>query len=269
MALFDLAGTATGLATVDGSLSVLVALGESVSGGSSAALAGPNLIHDIVDPLSGSSSVSASAETIINVSGYVVGSGLALDTSLKDLAGMAIGSSVVTADAQRILGVSGYIQGSSAVNLVYPLPIVGVAVVTAYMEVNRVARPICDPVPVQSFRWGHTFTVGDLAFRTADSRGPFGPVCITYTLYQVQPGCALKQIGPSGRKPGQRGVGCYYVTGTAGECGQPGLWAVRWRYQRTYSHPVVETDCYFQVVDSVSCPIPGDTLERHCKYGWD
>jgi hypothetical protein len=233
--------------------------------------AGPGLDLILSGSFVGSAAVSADAEKILDSSGYLVGSGVLLDETLLDAGGAISGGSSISADAQVILGASGYLSGQGAFAFSVPDPIVGVGILTAHMEVIHVSPPICQqPVVTTAFRWGHVFTRGDLMFKVVDGRGnPFGPVCITYTLYQMQPGCVLKQIGPSGRKPATAGVGCYYVTGTAGECGQPGLWAVRWQHQRIYGDPVVESDCYFQVQDSVSCPIPGDTLERYCKFGWD
>jgi hypothetical protein len=269
--LYDVSGTATGAATVDGSLAVLASASGTATGGSftSTGFTAADLVAS--ESLVGAANVSGDAVTTIYVSGFVQGAGDVTDASSKEVSGVASGGSVVTANAQRIVGLSGFILGSGSFNMSVPEPIFGVAIVTAHMEVIHVPPPLCEqPVVTLKFRYGHTFTRGDLEFKVMDRRGnPFGPVCITYTLYQMQRGCTLKQVGPSNRKPATAGVGCYYVTGSAGECGQPGLWAVRWRYQRTFGEPAVEKDCYFQVVDSVSCPIPGDTLARHCKYGWD
>jgi len=270
MALYDVDGTATGTATVSGTAAVVLAFGDTLTGGSSADVPG---ILDVVpdEVLDGSSNVTGSVEILVNVSGLVQGSGEALDATVLDASGLIIGASPVTGDATRLLSVSGYSIGAGNFVVSVPEPIVGAAIVTAYMEVTKVPLPILEqPTVSLAFRWGYHFTRGDLQLQVLDGRGnPFGPVCVSYTLYQMQPGCALKQIGPSGRKPVNNGVGCYYVTGTAGECGQPGLWAVRWRYQRTFGAPAIEHDCYFRVVDSVSSPIPGDTLERYCKKGWD
>jgi hypothetical protein len=223
------------------------------------------LIHEIIDPVIGSSIVTANTQGIFNVSGFVVGSGNLVDASLKDIAGLALGSGILSGDLLRRVGLQGYIQGSGVLDLSVPEPIFGIANVVAYMDVVHVPLPLCEaPTVSATFRWGHIFTRGDLVFSL-----PEEPVIVSYTLYQMQTGCVLKQIGPANRTPVKYGNGCYYVTGTAGECGQPGLWAVIWCYQKTYSDPVVEEICYFRVVDSVSCPIAGDALERYCKYGWD
>ena len=228
-------------------------------------------LYDISGIATSSSSASASAQIRINVSGFVSGSGDLIDASLIEIAGVSIGSGDISGGLHREVGISGSSWGSSALNLSIPEPIYGIAVVTAYMDVIHVPLPICELTTISTiFRWGHVFTLGDLEFSLQDSCGnPFTPVSVSYTLYQMQQGDTLKQIGPSGRIPASYKVGCFYVTGTAGECGQPGLWAVCWKYQRTFSSSIIEEEHYFQVVDSVSCPIPGDNLARCCKYGWD
>jgi len=270
VSLYDLNGTATGSATIHGSLAVFTCLSGAATGGSSAG-SSASLKHEIVESLVGSASVSASTQAVFNMSGFLLGAGALIDARLMGIAGIAVGSGNITGDLRRSIGLSGYTWGSSNLALSIPEPIFGVAVVAAYMEVIHVPLPICEvPTVSTAFRWSHVFTRGDLEFSVVDRFGnPFGPVNISYTLYQMQRGCTLKQIGPSGRIPASSGVGCYYVTGTAGECGQPGLWAVRWKYQRTFSNPIVEKDCYFRVEDSITCPAPGDTLPRACKYGWD
>lgn len=269
MPLYDIDGTTVGQATVDGSLAVFASLIEVLSGGSSAAASTP-LIHDIVDPLVGQANVSASTQAVFNMSGFLAGAGALIDARLLDVAGVAVGGSSVTADLLRIVGVAGYLQGSSQMDLSVPEPIFGVAVVTAYMEVIHVPPPVCEtPRVTTSFRWGHQFGRGDLDICLVAAGGnPVAPVCMSYTLYQVVRGCQLIQVGGP-RKPIQTNVGCYYITGTAGECGQPGLWAIRWSYQRTSGDPMMEKLCYFTVLDSVLSPVPGDTLQRSCKYGWD
>jgi len=228
------------------------------------------LIHNIVDPLVGQATVTASTQAVFNMSGFLVGAGALIDASILDVAGLAVGSGSVTADLFRIVGIAGYLQGGSQVALSVPEPIFGVAVVSAYMEVIHVPPPVCEtPWVTTTFRWGHQFGQGDLNICVVAAGGnPVSPVCMSYTLYQVVRGCQLRQVGGS-RKPVQTSVGCYYVTGTAGECGQPGLWALRWSYQRTSGDPMMEKLCYFTVMDSVLSPVPGDTLQRACKYGWD
>jgi hypothetical protein len=244
VALYDIDGTTTGAAIVSSSVTIN---------------------HDIVDPIVGAATVTGDTIAVFDVSGYVVGSGDLIDDSLKDATGVIVGGSSVSGELLRYVGVRGFTQGSGTFVISEPEPIVGVGVVTQHMDVIHVPPPIClAPTVCVAFRYGHVFTEGDLCY--SFSWGD--PACVSYTLYQMVQGCVLRQIGPSGRKPVKHKSGCYYVTGTAGDCGQPGLWVVRWCWQRTFTDPVMVEDRYFQVMDSVSCPIPGDTLERYCKYGW-
>lgn len=270
MAIVDAAATITGAAIVNGSLAVLSSISETLAG-SSAAGGPPVLTHEFIQTLAGSGTFSGNSQGVFNVSGFLTGGGQLIDATVQDASALLTGSAVVSAEALRIINSSAYFIGGSFFALSIPDPIIGVGILTGYMEVTRVPPPICQTPPINTtFRWGQVFTKGGLEICVVDGSGnPIGPVCITYTLYQLQRGCAPKQVGPSGRKPVSPSVGCYYVTGTAGECGQPGLWLVRWRYQRTFGDPMVERDCYFQVLDSVLCPVPGDTLPRTCKYGWD
>ena len=123
---------------------------------------------------------------------------------------------------------------------------------------------------LHEFRWNQTLGRGDLEICIKDKQGnQRGPVFIAYTMYQVTPTGVLHQVGPSDRRPAKADVGKFYVTGTAGENGQPGCWAVRWRYQKTYSGPIVEQLVQFRVLDAVlDCERP-DPLRRNCKFGWN
>jgi hypothetical protein len=208
---------------------------------------------------------------VFNVSGLVAGQGIFYDEMSPALAGTVSGSSTLSGSTTMVWNLSGYIQGDSIVALSVPEPIFGVANISAYMEVVHVWPPVCGSSPITgTFKWGQGFGPEDLAICLTDLDGnPTDPICISYTLYQAQLGCALKQIGPEDRKPSHPSVGCYYATGDAGDCGQPGVWAICWKYQRTFGDPVVVKCCYFLVLDSVLCPVPGDTLLRECKYGWD
>lgn len=270
MALIDIDGTSTGSGDATASLGILVSFDESLGGGGDPGLS-PGVIHDLPYLLMGGSSLTGSPESIIDFSGYTGGAGDVIDARLLTVGGTSTGISALSGTPVRIVGVSGYALGGSRFGISVPEPIYGVAIVTAYMEVIHVPLPICETPQVdKQFRWGHQFGRGDLELRVTDNLGnPLGPVCVSYTMYQLQKGCAPKQYGPSGRKPGTERVGTYYATGTAGECGQPGLWLIRWSYQKTFGGATVEKDCYFWVLDSVLCPVPGDTLTRTCKYGWD
>jgi hypothetical protein len=270
MAIIDVEGTTVGGVVLTAPLAVSYGLSGTAAGGS---VAGTSvaLRHLIRHTLVGASNVSGSTQHVFSFSGLTSGSGTAIDARVLDVQGIASGGANVTGALSMTMGLKGYALGSSVTAISAPEPIYGIAVVTGFLEKICVPYPVCQTPQVQKrFRWGHQFGIGDLEICVTGKGGnPLGPVCITYTLHQIQKGCAPKQVGPFGRKPGNSSVGCYYATGTAGECGQPGLWLIRWRYQKTFGDGFIEKDCYFYVLDSVLCPVPGDTLPRACKYGWD
>lgn len=187
---------------------------------------------------------------------------------LYDLSGTLEGSS----DLSEIVNLWGFASGSSQLAISEPDRIYGAAVLTAHMEVLHTLPPVYqNPAKVGTrLRWGQPLGPHDLVLQLLSNRGtPMGPVCISYTMYQVTSGyCTPVQVGVGNRKPGTMKLGCYYATGVAGECGQPGLWVIRWKYQRTFGEQPIEKDCYFYVLDSVLCPVPGDTLIRNRKMGW-
>jgi hypothetical protein len=136
----------------------------------------------------------------------------------------------------------------------------------------RTVRHFRQVQTVGDFRWNQTFGKGDLEICLTDPQGnQQGPFFIGYTLFIVYPTGVLHQVGPTNRKPAQADVGKFYVTGTAGENGQPGCWAVLWRYQRTYAEPIVEELVQFRVLDGVlDCERQEPShIRRHCKFGWD
>lgn len=268
--IIDLNEIVSGSSTSTGSLSILYAFSGS-TGGSGNPSTFASLVNVFQEVVSGTSTVTGSPEIVISFSGSVSGSGGPFDALTVDLEESTSGTSAVSGTLLGITSLSGVVLGQGTASLSAPDPVVGVAVVTGFMEVICTPLPICETPQVQNnFRWGHQLGPGDLTIQVTGRMGnPLGPVCISYTLYQIQRGCAPIQRGPSERHPGNSKVGSYYVTGIAGECGQPGLWLVRWRYQKTFGEAFQERDCYFYVLDSVLCPVPGDTIQRNCKYGWD
>lgn len=105
------------------------------------------------------------------------------------------------------------------------------------------------------------FERGDLGIRLTDEHGnPYNPVRIWYTMYQPLPGgLSLRQIGPERQTPVQGSVGEFYVTGRAGELGQPGEWLIRWTYQKAIGSEVRTMGVSFHVtVNTGNCH----------KYGW-
>jgi len=115
--------------------------------------------------------------------------------------------------------------------------------------------------PPKSFRVGQPFTPQDLWIDVL-------AVNVSYAVYRIQQGCTPRLIGQPKRTPGKIQPSRYYVTGFAGECGQPGLWLIKWCIQKTLGPCCEERCCYFTVVDSVLSPVEGDTLPRTRKYGW-
>lgn len=106
-----------------------------------------------------------------------------------------------------------------------------------------------------------------MAIYLSTSDGPVDPVGISYTLFQVRSDQSLVQVGSS-HTPTHGGVGEYYVTGRAGELGQPGNWLIRWEYQYTaMSLPETKEDT-FVVQDAVLAKLP-DSSVRIQKYGWN
>ena len=271
MPLFDLDGTTYGSGSVHGTAVVLFGLSGATAGGGELT-SDVALDHVLSDShVSGAANVSGTAQTVWNVSGHTRGASSVYSTPRWLAEGVADGAGIVTGAVVRVVSLRGYALGASTVSISLPQPIQGVAVVTGFMEVRRAPLPICQTPQVDKrFRWGQPFGFDDLGLCVTGSGGSAAdPVCITYTLYQIQRGCTPKQVGRPGRKPGKRGLGCYYATGFAGECGQPGLWMIRWSYQTSFGAAPITRDCYFYVLDSVLNPVPGDMLPRFCKYGWD
>jgi len=118
------------------------------------------------------------------------------------------------------------------------------------------------------FKPGHVFQRGDLPIWISDLAGnPFGPAVITYTLYHYEAGCPDPiQAGAADRRPVNAGLGEYYVSGIAGEFGQPGDWFVRWTYQETLDSPETEDIYPFKVFDSSQVD---PCCTSTAKFGWD
>jgi hypothetical protein len=118
-----------------------------------------------------------------------------------------------------------------------------------------------------AFTYLQPLSRGDLALYLSDEAGPVAPTSVSYTLFFVRPDFSLLEVGASRRVPVSGAVGEYYVTGRAGELGQPGRWLVRWEYQLSPHAPAQVKDKCFYVQDAVQSPL--DTTVRSVKYGWD
>lgn len=270
MPLYTLGGTVAGAGTATAGIGIKRPLtGVALGNGSASAPDSP--VHDLREHLTGTSTITASWQRVILFSGFPQGIGSLLDERLLMAGGTAAGAGTLTGTLLHIIGIGGSSVGRGTFRISVPEQIFGVGVLSAFMDVVHVP-PICPPCacPPTQFRWLQTFQKGDLTIRLTDVRGnPVGPIFLAYTMFQVLPTGVLHQVGPTDRKPATASVGCYYVTGTAGEGGQPGCWAIRWRYQQRYGDPVVEQYQQFQILDAALARDPLDTTPRACKYGWD
>ncbi len=292
MALIDVSGEADGTGDALASVGISSPLGGS-SSGSGGAGSGPITPFLIFGgTLSGSGVASAGFTQTLLFSAEPVGLGDLSDTLLALVSGTASGTSTATATMQHIVGLRGVASGVGTFNLSIPEEIFGFGILTAFMEVLHVPRPLCpprctcsahgpvntDPISgatfgpggIKRFRWLQTFQRGDLAICIRDVRGvPFGPYFIGYTMFTVSSTGVMHQVGPTDHKPVMATLGTYYATGTAGENGQPGNWAIRWRFQRSFGGPVMEQIQQFQVLDAVLAQEPLDQTVRVRKFGWN
>lgn len=146
-----------------------------------------------------------------------------------------------------------------------PLHAVGHGSLHGFLDVTHILSR-CPPT-LPTFRWMQQFQLGDLELFTTDDGLPYSPAVCLFALYRVLPGGVRILVGDPNRRPAQQNVGHYYVTGTAGECGQPGEWVVQWRTQRFWNDQPTITELHFNVQDAVAAGPPDPTL-RSCKKGW-
>lgn len=107
------------------------------------------------------------------------------------------------------------------------------------------------------FVWRHVFQSGDLPIFFSNALGPVDPYLVSYSFRYTPKGSECPILaGASGRTPVRMGVGQYYATGIAGQCGQPGdRWEICWTYQETLTSPVQEVCNPFVVFDTGAyCP---------------
>lgn len=271
MPLVDLSGTLSGSGGVAGGVGIITGIGQTLNGLGGVSPTPGNYI-DLPTTLSGSSSfVGGDPQRILMFTGNLVGAGALNDGLLINLSATFSGSGDLQGALNRIVGVSAYLSGGGGFALSIPEPFAGFGLLTAFMDVVHIRAPYCPPPALVEFRWLQEFQRGDLEICITDVLcSPIIPYAVTYTLYQVVHGCQLHQVGCSKRVPARSGEdpSHFYVTGTAGEGGQPGVWIVRWCIQKSFGGPILEKDTCFRVVDSVLRPLPGDTTQRTCKYGW-
>lgn len=200
----------------------------------------------------------------ILLSGTLGGSSAASAGHLYELRDPLLGSSIAITDAVLVRETHGFAAGDGSLAAATPGALVGIGQLWGTVQVNRRPHTVAESRKQPCFRWGHQFRAGDLVFHLAAP-----PVCIGYALYRIERGCVPKQMGPAQRTPGSNGSGVYYATGTAGECGQPGLWMIRWCYREAFDAPPVSVDCYFWVMDAVLCAVEArGTLPIMWQRGW-
>lgn len=236
--------------------------------------------------IAGGSSFTAQATLHQNVSGevcvvqtlilggQVIGAGTLGDRLLVSLGGTLAGAGTLLGTPVHRIGAKPLpMVGRGGMHDSIPLPMVGYGTVAGFFEVVRVPPPLCPPRCPKEFRWGYILTRGDLELRVCDDSGnPFGPVVVLFSFYQIVRGGQRQLVGPPNRRPAidkhEGKPGQYYATGTAGELGQPGLWVVVWRWQRSWWTPVQTFEEKFKVVDVVESREPGYLYGRCRKFGW-
>jgi hypothetical protein len=120
------------------------------------------------------------------------------------------------------------------------------------------------------FRWGYVFQRGDLPIFITDPAGnPADPFKITYSLsFQPKGAPCPRPAGPCDRVPVHADVGEYYVSGVAGQCGQPGQWFVDWKYQESFGSQLIADRMGFQVFDTAQlAPVTYVSYPCGCSSG--
>jgi hypothetical protein len=202
------------------------------------------------------------------VGGWASGQGTIQADTEASLTGILPGLGTVSGSPVLTKVAAGWVRGMGDILDSAPYPMAGYGDLVGCLEVRQQPTPICRTPEPTAVRWGRDFGRCDLTLCLRDSRGmPYSPVGVSYTMYQVMDGGYKLQRGPAGRTPVMEGVGSYYVTGTIGECGQPGDWVIVWKWQKDAASPVQCATVPFRVVDSANCFC--DTTTRVKKYGWE
>lgn len=159
--------------------------------------------------------------------------------------------------------------GSSEFRDGAPLVSQGTSTFSVLPVVERQLPPIrAITMGPKTFRWLQPLQRGDLSVFLTDRRTPVAPWRITYRLAQLRLNGTRKYVGPQHRVPVAGDLGEFYVTGRAGETGQPGLWVIEWLFQQTCASAVQTAEMPFQVLDAVLVNDPRDLLDRKIKFGW-
>jgi hypothetical protein len=210
----------------------------------------------------------------IGFSGHVDGATALSDTLVSDLGGIMSGATALSVPFPEVIrNLGGRLTGRTILLDALPTPMYGLTTIQTIVPlVQREPRAVlaCACPGPKTFRWGQVFQRGDLTLFVTDPSGtPSSPYEVTYTVFWMRAPGVPHQVGPTARRPIMQKTGEYYVTGTAGELGQPGDWQIAWTYRRSFNGPPTTVTFDFRVVDAVLGPIYTDPTCRKRKYGWE
>jgi len=217
----------------------------------------------------GAASATATGGILFLSTGIASGKGTLEWDFIQEAGGTVVCSAYVTGSGVRIRNARGFVQGSTLMVWSFPLPMVGKTVMVAHAEVERVPSLRAIVAPAKCFRYLQLLQRGDCSIFISDARGAVSPAVVTYTLFQQRTDGSRRQVGPAGRTPARGDVGEFYITGRAGESGQPGIWTVQWTFQRDFQGRKETKEQSFQVLDAALAADPRDVTVRIEKYGWN
>lgn len=248
MAVVDASGTAEGTSTASATEAVFVVCSLAFEGGS------------FVEAIGGIRQI---------VSGTFVGESAFAWSYGVDAAATFTGEAFVACDAGVIVEAKALAVGRSRFSYEPPQVIRGWSSFIIRTVVDRHLPSLrATTLGPKSFRWLQPFQRGDLPVLIYDQGLPSVPYRVTYNLAQLRPDGSRRYVGPRERVPASGDTGEFYVTGCAGESGQPGQWVIEWKFQRTPQAAVETAEMRFQVLDAVATADPRERLSRKTKYGW-
>ena len=174
------------------------------------------------------------------------------------------GTSTVTADGIRVRTAKAVSVGSSQFLDGSPPVLSGTSLMT---EMAQVSTHVV-ATGLRTFIWMQLFQRGNLAVQFCDGENPVIPYDVYYRLTFIRPDGSRMRVGPRKKIPARGGAGEYYVTGLAGEHGQPGEWLVQWFYKHYPTSSIKTVEMSFQILDAVLCGCSYDLTDRQTVYGW-
>jgi hypothetical protein len=180
----------------------------------------------------------------------------------------AFGGGDLQGNVALIRSLIGDVFGYGGLQLSELEALAGMGLLSGYLDLVHVPRPVRCHQKYREFRLGHVFGRGDLSFLLRLDGAPSSLYRVTYSLFQVHPGGSQQLVGSPERYPVMATVGEYYATFRSDDVGQPGDWLIRWRYQLSPStQPLVE-DYRFSILDAVLAKDPNDGTPRKTRRGW-